>query len=167
MGIMLVYDTTNEKSFENIKNWIRNIEEKASTDVEKILIGNKCECHEKRQVSKTRGEILATGYMIDFFETSAKEGINVYEAFYKLASNILKRENSKTVSTFWMGVVVAVVVAVAVVAIFYKMDNKTKITGFLYIANAGQCQRTPIKVIRSAKKIFLLQMQLALKMISI
>ena len=39
MGIMLVYDITNEKSFENIKNWIRNIEENASADVEKMLLG--------------------------------------------------------------------------------------------------------------------------------
>jgi Ras-related protein Rab-8A len=51
MGIMLVYDITNEKSFENIKNWIRNIEENASADVEKMLLGNKCELNEKRQVS--------------------------------------------------------------------------------------------------------------------
>lgn len=50
MGIMLVYDITDEKSFENIKNWIRNIEENASSDVEKMLLGNKCELNEKRQV---------------------------------------------------------------------------------------------------------------------
>lgn len=50
MGIMLVYDITNEKSFDNIKNWIRNIEENASSDVEKMLLGNKCEINEKRQV---------------------------------------------------------------------------------------------------------------------
>lgn len=51
MGIMLVYDITNEKSFDNIKNWIRNIEENATMDVEKMLLGNKCELNEKRQVS--------------------------------------------------------------------------------------------------------------------
>lgn len=51
MGIMLVYDITDEKSFENIKNWIRNIEENASADVEKMLLGNKCELNDKRQVS--------------------------------------------------------------------------------------------------------------------
>lgn len=51
MGIILVYDVTDTKTFENIKNWIRNIEENASADVEKILLGNKCEVEEKRQVS--------------------------------------------------------------------------------------------------------------------
>ncbi|KPP68297.1 RAB8A, member RAS oncogene family,-like, partial [Scleropages formosus] len=56
MGIMLVYDITNEKSFDNIKNWIRNIEEHASADVEKMILGNKCDVNDKRQVSKERGE---------------------------------------------------------------------------------------------------------------
>jgi len=55
MGIMLVYDITNEKSFDNIKNWIRNIEEHASADVEKMILGNKCDMNDRRQVSKERG----------------------------------------------------------------------------------------------------------------
>lgn len=88
MGIMLVYDITQEKSFENIKNWIRNIEENASTDVEKMLLGNKCELNEKRQVTKERGEQLAVEYGIKFFETSAKNSINVEEAFNTLARDI-------------------------------------------------------------------------------
>jgi Ras-related protein Rab-8A len=54
MGIMLVYDITNEKSFENIKNWIRNIEEHASADVEKMILGNKCDMTDRRQVSSLR-----------------------------------------------------------------------------------------------------------------
>ena len=52
MGIMLVYDITNEKSFDNIKNWIRNIEEHASADVEKMILGNKCDMNDRRQVIK-------------------------------------------------------------------------------------------------------------------
>uniref|UniRef100_A0A3B4BK70 small monomeric GTPase n=1 Tax=Periophthalmus magnuspinnatus TaxID=409849 RepID=A0A3B4BK70_9GOBI len=79
MGIMLVYDITNEKSFDNIKNWIRNIEEHASSDVERMILGNKCDMNDKRQVSKERGEKLAIDYGIKFLETSAKSGINVEE----------------------------------------------------------------------------------------
>ncbi|XP_043358773.1 ras-related protein Rab-8A isoform X2 [Lepidochelys kempii] len=56
MGIMLVYDITNEKSFENIRNWVRNIEEHASPDVEKMILGNKCDVNDKRQVSREQGE---------------------------------------------------------------------------------------------------------------
>uniref|UniRef100_A0A672V247 small monomeric GTPase n=1 Tax=Strigops habroptila TaxID=2489341 RepID=A0A672V247_STRHB len=73
---MLVYDITNEKSFDNIKNWIRNIEEHASSDVERMILGNKCDMNEKRQVSKEKGEKLAIDYGIKFLETSAKSSIN-------------------------------------------------------------------------------------------
>lgn len=97
MGIMLVYDITNEKSFENIKNWIRNIEENASADVERMLLGNKCELEEKRQVSKERGEQLAVEYGIKFFETSAKASIRVEEAFFTLAKDIKTKIDKKLV----------------------------------------------------------------------
>lgn len=56
MGIMLVYDVTNERSFDNIRNWIRNIEEHANIDVEKIILGNKCDISDRRQVPKERGD---------------------------------------------------------------------------------------------------------------
>lgn len=100
MGIMLVYDITNEKSFENIKNWIRNIEENASSDVEKMLLGNKCELEDKRQVSKERGEQLAVEYGIKFIETSAKASIRVEEAFFTLARDIKAKMEKKLVSFF-------------------------------------------------------------------
>lgn len=108
MGIMLVYDITQEKSFENIKNWIRNIEENASTDVEKMLLGNKCELNEKRQVTKERGEQLAIEYGIKFLETSAKNSINVEEAFFNLARDIKSKMEKRLVSfvrnvdNFWV-----------------------------------------------------------------
>ncbi|XP_005814519.1 ras-related protein Rab-8B [Xiphophorus maculatus] len=95
MGIMLVYDITNEKSFDNIRNWIRNIEEHASADVEKMILGNKCDMNDKRQVSKERGEKLAIDYGIKFLETSAKSSINVEEGFLTLARDIMSRLNRK------------------------------------------------------------------------
>ena len=97
MGIMLVYDVTNEKSFDNIKNWIRNIEEHATGDVEKMILGNKCDIQERRQVSRERGEQLAIDYNIKFMETSAKASINVEEAFYTLAKDIKTRMELKMV----------------------------------------------------------------------
>lgn len=92
-----MYDVTNDKSFENIKNWIRNIEENASADVEKMLLGNKCELTDKRQVTKERGEQLAVEYGIKFMETSAKSSINVEEAFYTLARDIKAKMEKKLV----------------------------------------------------------------------
>ncbi|XP_078486124.1 ras-related protein Rab-8B [Ciona intestinalis] len=95
MGIMLVYDITNDKSFENIKNWIRNIEEHASSDVEKMILGNKCDMNDKRTVSKERGERLAIEYGIKFMETSAKQSLNVEEAFFTLARDIKAKMDNK------------------------------------------------------------------------
>lgn len=48
MGILLVYDVTDQKSFDAIRTWIRNIEQHASEGVNKILIGNKCDMNDKR-----------------------------------------------------------------------------------------------------------------------
>lgn len=99
MGIMLVYDITNDKSFENIKNWIRNIEEHASSDVEKMVLGNKCDMEDRRLVSKERGTQLATEYGIKFMETSAKASINVEEAFFTLARDIKLKMDKKLEQT--------------------------------------------------------------------
>jgi small GTP-binding protein len=95
MGIMLVYDITNEKSFDNIRNWIRNIEEHAAADVEKMVLGNKCDMNDKRQVACDRGEGLAREYNVKFMETSAKTSINVEEAFISLARDIKKKMDKK------------------------------------------------------------------------
>ena len=43
VGLVLVYDVTDEQSFQNIRNWIRTIEQHAADNVDKILIGNKCD----------------------------------------------------------------------------------------------------------------------------
>jgi len=62
MGILLVYDVTDEKSFGNIRNWIRNIEQHATESVNKILIGNKCDMVDKKVIecSGTLKDMLDT-----------------------------------------------------------------------------------------------------------
>ncbi|EDV25731.1 Ras-related protein Rab-8A [Trichoplax sp. H2] len=95
MGIMLVFDITNERSFENIKTWIRNIEEHAASDVEKMILGNKCDVVDKRQVSKEQAQQLAAEYGVKFSETSAKDGHNVEEAFMTLAKDIKAKMDRK------------------------------------------------------------------------
>uniref|UniRef100_A0A0D9WWI6 GTP-binding protein n=1 Tax=Leersia perrieri TaxID=77586 RepID=A0A0D9WWI6_9ORYZ len=72
MGILLVYDVTDESSFNSIhhiRNWIRNIEQHASDNVNKILVGNKVDMDAKRVVSTAQGQKLADEYGIKFFET--------------------------------------------------------------------------------------------------
>jgi len=99
MGIMLVYDITAEKSFDNIKTWIRNIEQHASDDVEKMILGNKCDMAEKRVISEDQGKQLAAEYGVPFMETSAKSNINVEDAFVSMAKSIKKKIDEKVVAT--------------------------------------------------------------------
>ena len=105
-GILLVYDITNPKSFDNISKWLRNINEHASEDVERMLIGkpvvvvsvvpikstylgNKCDMEEKRMISKERGEKVAEENSIKFYETSAKDNVNIETAFITVMILIL------------------------------------------------------------------------------
>ncbi|KDD73539.1 Ras family protein, partial [Helicosporidium sp. ATCC 50920] len=82
MGIVLVYDVTDEASFSNIRNWMRNIEQHASEGVMRVLVGNKSDVGESRRaVPYSRGQALADEYRIPFFETSAKSGQNVDDVF--------------------------------------------------------------------------------------
>lgn len=91
-GIMLVYDITNPKSFDNITKWIKNITDFASDDVERILLANKCDMEEKRMISTARGQEIATQNNIKFYETSAKNDQNISEAFITLAKDILTKQ---------------------------------------------------------------------------
>ncbi|KAJ3670176.1 hypothetical protein LUZ60_010500 [Juncus effusus] len=97
MGILLVYDVTDESSFNNIRNWIKNIEQHASDNVNKILVGNKADMDEsKRAVPTSRGQQLADEYGIKFFETSAKTNFNVEQVFFTIARDIKHRLTTET-----------------------------------------------------------------------
>jgi len=94
MGIMLVYDITQEKTFDNIAKWLRNIDEHASEGVERMILGNKCDMEDKRMVNKEKGEGIAREHGIKFYETSAKDNICVEEAFMKLTQDILRKHQA-------------------------------------------------------------------------
>jgi Ras-related protein Rab-8A len=89
MGIILVYDCTEEKSFSNISNWMKQIEQHASKDVAKVLVGNKAD-KEDKVIDTETGKQLADEYGLEFFETSAKTGQNINELFQHIAHSIIK-----------------------------------------------------------------------------
>jgi len=98
MGILLVYDITNEASFENITEWLSNIEKHTSGNVDRVLIGNKTDMEEKREVPRERGQALAKDLGMEFFETSAKGNERVEEAFYALTRQIKKKMEAQQAS---------------------------------------------------------------------
>lgn len=93
-GILLVYDVTDRGSFENIQNWVGQIQNHAEDNkISKVLIGNKCDVDDsQRAVTKEEGEKLAAEFDIEhFFEASAKQDVNVKQAFEQVAKHVKGR----------------------------------------------------------------------------
>ena len=95
-GIILIYDITNKKSFENVRNWINQIKEEVSEKVSIILVGNKIDDEEHRVVPTVEGEKLSKELGLMFFECSAKSGINIDSTFNELVKTTV--ENYSKVS---------------------------------------------------------------------
>jgi len=91
MGILLLYDVTNAKSLQNVRNWVRNIEGNAPQTVNKVLVGNKSDMAAQRQVLAAEGQKLADEFGMRFFETSARNNQNVSETFLCLANDVVER----------------------------------------------------------------------------
>ena len=88
---ILVFDVTNRTSFENIRNWYREITESAPQDIFLILVGNKIDLKESRVVSNAEGKALAEELGLSYIESSAKTGENINEAFKMLALQLIQR----------------------------------------------------------------------------
>lgn len=97
-GIILVYDVTDKKSFENVSYWMNHIKENADSEVEVLLVGNKIDKVNERTVCLEEGENLGVKYNVIFSETSAKTGENVESAFTKLIYKIYDKQKSKEVA---------------------------------------------------------------------
>lgn len=91
---VLAYDTTNRDSFDNIDTWLKECREMSPKTVFKVLVGNKCDLVDKRQVSFTEGEEFAKKNDMLFFETSALTGYNVDNLFYSASKEILDQINN-------------------------------------------------------------------------
>jgi Ras-related protein Rab-8A len=89
-GILLVYDVTDRQTFLSIRNWVQQIQVHADVNVNKVLIGNKCDM-EDRSVDTEEGAALAQEYEIKFFETSAKQDLYVEDAFLAIATDVKNR----------------------------------------------------------------------------
>lgn len=95
-GMIVACALDNRKSFTNLKSWLYSIKDNNSNENLPILIVvNKCDLEETREIRKDEVECLAREWKADFFETSAKEGINVDEAFDHIINKIYKTTYTK------------------------------------------------------------------------
>ena len=92
-GIILIYDVTSRKTYENIKNWVSQIKEEVSEKLTIILVGNKIDDEKNRKVTTEEGENMAKECGLDFFETSAKSGVNIDSTFNELVKKTVEKYN--------------------------------------------------------------------------
>lgn len=97
-GFLLVYAVNSKASFEeckNLRNQILRARDKDADKVPIVLLGNKCDMPlEDREVTAEEGKALAQEFNCSFFETSAKENINVTEAFTQITKKVVEIQNS-------------------------------------------------------------------------
>ena len=94
-GIIIVYDVTDRETFDNVRTWITEIEKYSQAGVCKILVGNKCDMEDRRQVTYEEGKEFAAQFGMPFLETSAKATQRVEEAFDTMTKEIKEKMMSK------------------------------------------------------------------------
>ena len=107
MGIFVVFDVANRRSFDNTDYWVNNVREHANPNVAIMLIGNKCDLNPSlrvsqclnhcasdffyQEVSTEEAQAKAEEKGVPFIETSALQGVNVETMFRELSANILQK----------------------------------------------------------------------------
>ncbi|CAI9720431.1 ras-related protein Rab-13-like [Octopus vulgaris] len=94
-GVLLVYDLCSRTSFENLSKWLTYVDEFANEDTELLLLGNKSDRCQWREVSCEEGQKFAEQYNMKFFETSAKNRENIDKAFQHICEGILQKQSLK------------------------------------------------------------------------
>jgi len=90
-GIILVYDCTDQESFNNVKQWMGEIDRYACENVNKLLVGNKTDLVNEKVVDTSTAKAFADSMGIPFIETSAKNATNVEQCFVSMARDIKNR----------------------------------------------------------------------------
>eukprot|EP00761_Pharyngomonas_kirbyi_P011313 gb/GECH01011338.1/.p1 GENE.gb/GECH01011338.1/~~gb/GECH01011338.1/.p1 ORF type:complete len:204 (+),score=27.24 gb/GECH01011338.1/:1-612(+) len=98
-GIIIVYDVTDQESFNNVKQWLNEIDRYACDNVNKLLVGNKSDLANKRVVDYNTAKEFADDLGITFLEASAKNATNVEQSFLKMAGEIKNRMATQPLPT--------------------------------------------------------------------
>jgi Ras-related protein Rab-1A len=87
-GIIVTYDITDRDSFAKVSEWMQEVDKHSQENISKILVGNKKDLEDKRQIQYQEGKELADHFNVRFLETSAKESLNVEDAFTLMTREI-------------------------------------------------------------------------------
>ncbi|KAJ9595833.1 hypothetical protein L9F63_012988, partial [Diploptera punctata] len=93
-ALILVYDISCQPTFDCLPDWLREIEEYASSKVLRVLVGNKID-REDREIPTHVGEDFALRHSMYYLETSAKEAENVERLFMEIAAELMEQARSK------------------------------------------------------------------------
>jgi len=89
-GIIMVYDVTSSESFDHVEEWLSEVDRYANENTSKLLVGNKADLIEEKQVPEDTAQRFAEKLSIPFLETSAKTATNVDAAFLTMAKELIK-----------------------------------------------------------------------------
>ena len=89
-GIIVAFALDDLSSFNNVITWLQDVRE-ISTSIPIVLFGNKCDLVDNRKVEKEEAEEFANNNEVTYFETSAKENINIKEGFDKIIEEAYKK----------------------------------------------------------------------------
>ena len=90
VGVLLVFAYNSHTSFVALEDWINDAKSLCNPNAKIMLIGNKTDLTDMREISKSEVELFARNHKLEYIETSAKENINVSEAFYRTARSVLQ-----------------------------------------------------------------------------
>lgn len=91
VGALLVYDITKRSSFESVERWLSDLNSHVDKKVVVMLVGNKCDLKNQRQVSVDEATAIAKRLGLSFLETSALDSTNVAESFRHVLEEAYRR----------------------------------------------------------------------------
>jgi len=99
VGVIMVFDITDRKSFDDLSLWLNDVHTLCDSNAAITLIGNKTDLESQRAVTTTEATSYANTHQLQYLETSAKGGDNVQEAFYRAAKSVFDRAEKGQLSS--------------------------------------------------------------------
>ena len=93
--MIITFDITKQESFDNVKTWMNSIYKHADPSIAKVLVGNKIDLEEDRVISKQEATKIAQEHGMDYFETSARDNVNIQELLQYIMEKVYENMLAK------------------------------------------------------------------------